>query len=93
MPPSAAGSFRLPTLRSVYEFDSYGGVVILILFTYVLSINLSKSWGLSIILVVQIATVSIILQNLASAPSDSSRCRRQSSRRRCGGHPGSDSSS
>ena len=67
MPASAAGSFRLPTLKSVYEFDSYGGVVILILFTYVLSINLSKSWGLSIILVVQIATVSIILR-ISRAP-------------------------
>ena len=67
MPPSAAGSFRLPTLKSVYEFDSYGGVVILILLTYVLSINLSKSWGLSIILVVQIATVSIILR-ISRAP-------------------------
>ena len=67
MPPSAAGSFRPPTLKSVYEFDSYGGVLILIVFTYVLSINLSKSWGLSIILVVQIATVSIILR-ISRAP-------------------------
>ena len=41
--------------------------MILILFTYVLSINLSKSWGLSIILVVQIATVSIILR-ISRAP-------------------------
>ena len=62
MRPSASGLFRLPRLKPVYEFDSYGGVVILILFTYVLSINLSKSWGLSIILVVQIATVFIILR-------------------------------
>ena len=67
MPPSATGSFRPPTLKSVYEFDSYGGVVILILLTYVLSINLSKYWGLSIILVVQIATVSIILR-ISRAP-------------------------
>jgi hypothetical protein len=67
MSPSAAGSFRPPTLKSLYEFDSYGGVLILIVFTYVLSINLSKSWGLSIILVVQIATVSIILR-ISRAP-------------------------
>jgi Ion channel len=67
MPPSAIGSFRLPTLKSVYEFDSYGGVIILILVTYVLSINLSKSWGLSVILVVQITTVSIILR-ISRAP-------------------------
>ena len=67
MPPSATGSFRPPTLKSVYEFDSYGGVLVLIVFTYVLSINLSKSWGLSIILVVQIATVSIILR-ISRAP-------------------------
>ena len=64
---AAIGSFRLPTLKSVYEFDSYGGVVIVILVTYVLSINLSKSWGLSVILVVQIATVSIILR-ISRAP-------------------------
>ena len=67
MRPSASGVFRLPRLKPVYGFDSYGGVVILILFTYVLSINLSKSWGLSIILVVQIATVFIILR-ISRAP-------------------------
>ena len=67
MRPSASGSFRPPSLKPVDEFDSYGGVVILILFTYVLSINLSKSWGLSIILVVQIATVFIILR-ISRAP-------------------------
>jgi hypothetical protein len=61
-PSAVAGSFRLPILRSVLEFDSYGGVVIAILVTYVLSINLTKSWGPSVILVVQIATVAVILR-------------------------------
>ncbi len=60
-------SFRLPTLKSVVEFDSYGGVLIAILLTYVLSINLTKSWGPSVILVVQIATVAIILR-ISQAP-------------------------
>lgn len=41
--------------------------MILIVLTYVLSINLSKAWGLSIILVAQIATVSIILR-ISRAP-------------------------
>ncbi|MGA8369698.1 MAG: ion channel [Acidimicrobiales bacterium] len=63
MTPSAVtGSFRLPTLRSVLEFDSYGGVLVLIIITYVLTINLTMSWGPSVIIVVQIATVSIILR-------------------------------
>ena len=57
----------MPALRSVLEFDSYGGVVILILVTYVLTINLTKSWGPSAIIVVQIATVSIILR-ISRAP-------------------------
>ncbi len=60
-------SFRIPTLRSVVEFDSYGGVLILILITYVLSINLTKFWGPSVVLVVQIATVSIVLR-ISRAP-------------------------
>ena len=64
---SAAGSFRLPSLRSVLEFDSYGGVVLLILVTYVLSINLTRSWGLSIVIVGQVATVFIILR-ISRAP-------------------------
>ena len=68
MTPSAAtGSFRLPSLRSVLEFDSYGGVVLLILVTYVLSINLTKYWGQSVVIVVQVATVFIILR-ISRAP-------------------------
>lgn len=64
---AVASSSRIPALRSVLEFDSYGGVVILILVTYVLTINLTKSWGPSAIIVVQIATVSIILR-ISRAP-------------------------
>ena len=60
-------SFRLPTLKSVVEFDSYGGVLIAILLTYVLAINLTKFWGPSVVLVVQIATVVIILR-ISQAP-------------------------
>ena len=68
MTPSAVtGSFRLPTLRSVLEFNSYGGVLILIFITYVLTINLTMSWGPSVVIVVQIATVSIILR-ISRAP-------------------------
>lgn len=68
MTTAAVGSsFRIPALRSVVEFDSYGGVLIAILLTYVLSINLSNSWGLALILAVQIATVSIILR-ISGAP-------------------------
>ena len=63
MTPSAVtGSFRLPTIRSVLEFDSYGGVLVLIFITYILTINLTMPWGSSVIIVVQIATVSIILR-------------------------------
>ena len=65
---AVASSFRIPTLTSVVEFDSYGGVVILILLTYVLSVNLTMSWGPSVILVVQIATVSVILR-ISRAPT------------------------
>ena len=61
-------SFRLPTLKSVVEFDSYGGVLIAILLTYVLSINLTKSRGPSVVLVVQVATVTIILQYASDSP-------------------------
>jgi hypothetical protein len=68
MTPSAvAGSFRLPSPGSVLESDSYGGVVLLILVTYVLSINLTKFWGQSVVIVVQIATVFIILR-ISRAP-------------------------
>ncbi len=67
IPSAATGSFRLPSLRSVAEFDSYGGVVLLILVTYVLSINLTKSWGQSVVIVVQVATVFIILR-ISRAP-------------------------
>ncbi len=67
MPSSTSGSFRLPTLKSVYEFDSYGGVVLLILITYVLTINLTTSWGPSVVIIVQMATVSIILR-ISRAP-------------------------
>ena len=45
------------------KFDSYGGVLVLIFITYILStINLTMSWGPSVVIVVQIATVSIILR-------------------------------
>ena len=64
---AVGSSFRIPALRSIVEFDSYGGVVVAILITYVLSINLSQTWGLALILVVQIATVSIILR-ISQAP-------------------------
>ena len=66
-PSIATGSFRLPTLRSVLEFDSYGGVLVLIFITYILTINLTTSWGPSLVIVVQIATVSIILR-ISHAP-------------------------
>ena len=68
MTPSAVdGSFRFPTYRSVFEFDSYGGVVVAILLTYVLSINLTNPWGQSVIIVAQIATVLAILR-ISRAP-------------------------
>ncbi len=65
--PAVIRSLGLPTLKSVVEFDSYGAVVVLILVTYVLTINLTRPWGQSVILVIQIATVSIILR-ISRAP-------------------------
>jgi Ion channel len=62
---------KTPPRRSsfgiVAQIDSYRAVLILILLTYVLSVTLTQSWGGSVVIVVQIATVWIILR-ISEAP-------------------------
>jgi Ion channel len=53
---------RRRILEAFYSPDSYGLVVLLILFTYVLSVSIHKNWGASLVVVVQVATVSITLR-------------------------------
>lgn len=47
--------------KSVLKPDSYAMVLLLILITYVLSVTLTEGWAGSLVLVVQIATVWVIL--------------------------------
>jgi hypothetical protein len=48
-------------LRSFRSVDSYGLVVVMILLTYVLAVSLPMTWGATIVLFVQIATVRLTL--------------------------------
>jgi ion channel len=48
--------------RALIEPDSYGPVLLLIVFTYVFSVGVSASWAASLVVTVQIATVWVVLQ-------------------------------
>lgn len=48
-------------LRSFRSVDSYGLVLVMIILTYVLAVSLPTSWGATILLLVQIATVRLAL--------------------------------
>src|SRR5215831_11264734 len=68
-PPDAAdpepGSARRHPLRrlarAMISTDSYGSVLLLILFTYVFSVTVTASWAASLVICVQIATVWAVL--------------------------------
>jgi hypothetical protein len=49
-------------IRAFYSPDSYGLVVLLILITYILSVSIRQSWAGSLVVFVQVATVSITLR-------------------------------
>jgi hypothetical protein len=53
---------RRRLVQAFYSPDSYGLVVLLILFTYILSVSLQRSWAGSLVVFVQVATVSISLR-------------------------------
>jgi hypothetical protein len=56
-------------LRSFRSVDSYGLVFVMIVLTYVLAVSLPMSWGATILLFVQIATVRLALHtSLARRP-------------------------
>jgi len=56
-------------LRSFRSIDSYGLVFVMIVLTYVLAVSLPMPWGATILLVVQIATVRLVLHtSLARRP-------------------------
>lgn len=59
--PDAARATR-QLLRSFGRPDSYGLVLVMIVVTYVLAVTLSESWGLTIVLYAQIATVWLTLR-------------------------------
>jgi Ion channel len=61
--PSAPG-WRHPARRLAREMvspESYGSVLLLILFTYVFSVSVTASWAASLVITVQIATVWTVL--------------------------------
>lgn len=61
--PSAPAHHR-PIRRLARELvspDSYGSVLLLILFTYVFSVSVTASWAASLVITVQIATVWTVL--------------------------------
>src|SRR5215470_13929410 len=61
--PSAPAHHR-PIRRLAREMvspDSYGSVLLLILFTYVFSVSVTASWAASLVITVQIATVWTVL--------------------------------
>jgi Ion channel len=47
--------------RAMVSRDSYGSVLLLILFTYVFSVTVTASWAASLVIIVQIATVWAVL--------------------------------
>ena len=63
--PGAPGPARRRPLRrlarAMISTDSYGSVLLLILFTYVFSVTVTASWAASLVICVQIATVWAVL--------------------------------
>jgi hypothetical protein len=63
--PGAPGPARRHPLRrlgrAMISTDSYGSVLLLILFTYVFSVTVTASWAASLVICVQIATVWAVL--------------------------------
>jgi hypothetical protein len=53
-------------IRAFGSTDSYGLVVVMIVATYVLSVSLTATWGITIVLFAQIATVWLTLRTSAS---------------------------
>ena len=61
--PSAPGHRPLARLaREMVSPDSYGSVLLLLLFTYVFSVSVIASWAASLVICVQIATVWVVLR-------------------------------
>src|SRR5262249_19589609 len=64
--PGAPGSARRRPLRRLARAmtspDSYGSVLLLILFTYLFSVTVTASWAASLVIFVQIATVWAVLR-------------------------------
>ena len=63
-PGQSAPAHRRPIRRLARELvspDSYGSVLLLILFTYVFSVSVTASWAASLVITVQIATVWTVL--------------------------------
>jgi hypothetical protein len=63
-PGSLASAHRHPVrrlARAMVSPDSYGSVLLLILFTYVFSVSVTSSWAASLVICVQIATVWAVL--------------------------------
>src|SRR5215468_3483000 len=63
--PDASSSARRHPLRrlarALVSPESYGSVLLLILFTYVFSVTVTASWAASLVITVQIATVWAVL--------------------------------
>src|SRR5215475_2417400 len=60
--PASARPHPLRRLaRAMISPDSYGSVLLLILFTYVFSVTVTASWAASLVICVQIATVWVVL--------------------------------
>src|SRR5215813_5111797 len=63
-PDESAPARRHPVrrlARAMVSTDSYGSVLLLILFTYVFSVTVTASWAASLVISVQIATVWAVL--------------------------------
>src|SRR5882672_2040563 len=64
-PDAPASARRHPVrqlARAMVSPDSYGSVLLLILFTYVFSVTVTASWAASLVITVQIATVWAVLR-------------------------------
>ena len=64
-PGQSAPAHRRPIRRLARELvspDSYGSVLLLLLFTYVFSVSVTSSWAASLVICVQIATVWAVLR-------------------------------
>ena len=53
---------RLPLLKALVSPDSFASVLLLLLVTYTLEVTVSRPWGSSIGLLVQVATVALVLR-------------------------------